>query len=72
MKGGHIVARKKSGLFDQTAYVDQYHKEHYVRVGILLHKIKDADIIERLNKMPSKSSYVRELIRKDMNIGLII
>lgn len=60
------MARKKSGQFDQAAYISQYHKEHHVRVGIILNKERDADVIEHLGTKPSKSGYIKQLIRKDM------
>lgn len=33
---------------------------------IWLHKINDADVIEWLDRQPSKSSYIKRLIREDM------
>ena len=60
------MADKKASKFDQTAYVNQYHKEHHMRIAVVLNKDGDSDIIEHLDKKPSKSGYIKQLIRKDM------
>lgn len=36
-----------------------------VQVKLKLHKIKDADIIEKLKSVDSKQGYIKELIRRD-------
>jgi hypothetical protein len=49
----------------------------YSRSGILyqvpfkLHRVHDADIIQRLQEVPSKAEYLKILIRKDIEEGLI-
>lgn len=37
-----------------------------MRVSVVLSKKNDADIIEHLEPMESKSGYIKKLIRKDM------
>lgn len=60
------MAEKKPEKFDQTAYINQYHKEHHIRVAVVLNKEADSDIIQHLEKKPSKSGYIKQLIRKDI------
>lgn len=36
-------------------------------VGLSLHNVYDADIIAKLESVPSKLGYIKELIRKDIN-----
>lgn len=49
----------------------------YSRSGVLyqvpfkLHRVHDADIIQRLQEVPSKAEYLKILIRKDIEEGLI-
>ena len=63
------MSRKKSGNFDQLEYIKQYHKENHVRVSVMLSKKYDADIIAHLDKQESKSGYIKELIRADIQKG---
>lgn len=37
-----------------------------VRFEIALDSLTDRDIVEKINSMPNKSEYVRELIREDI------
>ena len=48
--------------FDQNKYVQQFMKERYVRLQVLLSKQTDADIIEELDKQPNKSEFVKDCI----------
>lgn len=50
--------------FDQNKYVQQFMKERYIRLQVLLHKETDADIIEELNRQPNKSQFVKDCIRE--------
>lgn len=55
--------------FDSTKYKNQYTKEHYARLSVLV-SIEDRPIIDKhwKNKgYKSFNSYVNDLIRKDMN-----
>lgn len=40
--------------------------ETRVRFEIALDSLTDRDIVEKINSMPNKSEYVRELIREDI------
>lgn len=59
------IAKKQT--FDQSKYIQQYMKDNYLRVQILLNRETDADMIEHLKQKKSMSGYVKELIRKDMD-----
>lgn len=52
--------------FDQFRYINDYKKVHYRRFLIQLHKEKDADVIQKLEEVPNKSAYVKDLIREDL------
>ncbi|MBR3308290.1 MAG: hypothetical protein IKG00_00070 [Lachnospiraceae bacterium] len=58
---------KKKEPFNQAAYNKEYNRETYSRVSIYLSRIYDQDILEYLKTKPSKSDYMKKLIRKDMN-----
>lgn len=60
---------EEKAKFDQDAYIRGYQKENYTRVSVVLSRKYDSDIIEHLDKVEastSKSSYIKQLIRKDM------
>lgn len=52
--------------FDPTEYKNNYNKEKCKRINLIFRLDADADIIEKLGKVPNKSDYIRQLIRKDM------
>lgn len=45
---------------------DRYDKENTIRISIKLNKKTEADIIERLNSVDKKQTYIKELIRADI------
>ena len=47
----------------------RYHKENTQLFTIRLMKVSDQDIIEKLDSVPNKSGYVKDLIRKDIKKG---
>ena len=47
----------------------KYDAESVTVMKMRLNYNTDADVIEWLNKVPNKSAYVKELIRKDMRGG---
>ena len=63
------MSRKKSGKFDQLEYIKQYAKENRTTVSVILSKKYDQDIIEHLETKPSKSGYIKGLIRADIQKG---
>lgn len=44
----------------------KYQRKMIVPVKVNLHKEHDADIIEKLDTVPSKQGYIKECIRKDI------
>lgn len=46
--------------------VAKYNAKNTVQVPIRLNKKTDADILARLDEVPSKMGYVKALIRKDI------
>lgn len=50
----------------ESLRVMEYDKENTVRVYLKLNKKHDADVIAKLNTVPSKQTYIKDLIRKDI------
>lgn len=44
----------------------KWNSENTTRVNLKLNNRTDADIIEKLNSVPSKMGYIKTLIREDM------
>lgn len=57
---------KKENRFNKTEYDTQYIRENITRVSVVLSKKYDSDIIEALQDKPSKSEYIKKLIREDL------
>lgn len=55
----------KENGFDQTKYMNDYNKEHYKRVTVLVPQ-SEHDIIEFLKTKRPVSSYILNLIKEDM------
>ena len=45
---------------------DRYDKENTIRITIKLNKKTESDIIEKLNSVDKKQTYIKELIRADI------
>lgn len=43
----------------------RYNDANTVQVAIRLNKATDADVIARLEEVPSKAGYIKQLIRRD-------
>lgn len=50
----------------QIKAVNKFNKEKTRCIQIRLNKSTDADILEQLEKVPSKMGYIKQLIREDM------
>lgn len=61
------MGRSEASKQAQREYGKQYDKENRVNYAFKLNKLVDADIIEWLEKIPSRQAYIKDLIRKDMN-----
>ena len=46
---------------------ERYDKENTIRVTMKLNKKTESDIIEQLNNVDKKQTYIKELIRADIN-----
>lgn len=46
--------------------VAKYDKEHTKGLFIKLHKVKDKDIIDKLELVESKQGYIKQCIREDL------
>lgn len=53
-------------MFVQTEYSVQYEKEHTTRIVLKLNNTKDADLVEHLNQVGNRQTYLKGLIRADM------
>ena len=58
---------EKEKPFNQAEYEKEYHREMYWRVPLYLSRKYDADIIQYLQQIKSRSGYLKRLIRNDMN-----
>lgn len=45
---------------------DRYNKSHTVSIAIRLMKNTEQDIIQKLDSVPNKAGYIKQLIRADM------
>jgi hypothetical protein len=45
---------------------NKYNKEKTISVQLRLNRSTDADIISKLQSVPSKMGYIKDLIRKDI------
>lgn len=64
--GGVNIVRKKSGSFDQIEYIKEFNKANYRKYEFRVKK-ENIDLIKWLDKQPSKTAYIIDLIEKDMN-----
>ena len=49
-------------------YINDYNKKTYYMANLRFNKVKDRKIIEKLQSVPSRCEYVRQLIKKDLGI----
>ena len=54
---------------DVKRYRAAWDKENTVRTSIKFNKHTDADIIEKIQRVPSVSGYIKALIRADIKRG---
>lgn len=58
---------EEKAKFDQAEYIKEYRRQYVTRVSVILNKKHDQDIIEHLETVPSKSEYIKGLIRDDID-----
>lgn len=42
-------------------------RERYFKVYLKFHKTNDADVVEKLQKVPQKTTYIKNLIQNDIS-----
>lgn len=47
-------------------YINKFTKEKYRYINLFFNREKDAEILDYLDSLESKTAYVKELIKKDM------
>nr|DAT55025.1 MAG TPA: hypothetical protein [Caudoviricetes sp.] len=52
--------------FNKNKYDQKFHKENYKRYGILFRLGMDDSIIKKLESVPNKTDYIRQLILADI------
>ena len=53
-------------MTDRRLYKMRWDAENTVQIKLKLNKRTDSDILERLEKVESKQTYIKELIRADI------
>ena len=66
-KGVKLANRQKPKKFDKAQYDAQFMRDKVMKLTVYLNRDRDSDVINRLNEQPSKSSYIKRLIRKDIS-----
>lgn len=65
-RGNSMEKRTEEGWKKKREYTDNYLKNNFKRFGFRVSKVTESDIIEWLEQQKSVYSYIKELIRKDM------
>lgn len=62
------MPRKKSGLFDNKAYQNEYHKSMKTKlISFNPANPDDMNLWEHLTKQGNVTAYIKQLIREDMS-----
>lgn len=56
----------EEGRKKKNAYIHKYNKAHYKSWAFMTNKRTEADIIEKLKSVDSVSTYIKSLIKKDL------
>lgn len=62
--------RKVKNMENKKDYIAKWQKESTKIIPVRLNLNKDRDILTKLDAVPSKSGYIKKLIRKDAKNGL--
>lgn len=57
---------KKEKSFNKLEYDNKFHKENYKRYSIMFRIGSDDSVIEKLNSVPNKIDYIRQLVLDDI------
>lgn len=61
------MANEKPNWYqNKVNYVNDYQKNNTKKVGLILNKNTDADIIQHLETIDNKAGYIKQLIRDDI------
>ena len=52
--------------FNKTKYDKAYDERNTIQLKLKLNKTTDKDILEKLNTVPNKQGYIKQLIRSDI------
>ena len=58
--------RSEEGLRTLKAYKARYDKENTKQIKFKFNNKTDADILEKLESLPNKTGYIKQLIREDI------
>ena len=58
--------KELEGYKNKLKYIKEYNKKNFKTISFCLHKTDDADIIEWIKKIPNKSQWLREIVKKEM------
>lgn len=52
---------------NKLKYIGSYNKKNIRSIPLQLHRVRDIEVINKLDSVASKTDYVRQLILKDIN-----
>lgn len=61
------VNKETVAYANKKRYISEYNKKEYMNMSLSISKTRERDIIEKLNSQPSRASYIKRLIRDDIN-----
>ena len=61
------VNKETVAYANKKRYISEYNKKEYMNMSLSISKTRERDIIEKLNSQPSRASYIKGLIREDIN-----
>jgi hypothetical protein len=61
------VNKETVAYANKKRYISEYNKKEYMNMSLSISKTRERDIIEKLNSQPSRASYIKRLIREDIN-----
>ena len=56
----------KEKSFNKLEYDNKFHKKNYKRYSIMFRTGSDDSVIEKLNSVPNKIDYIRQLVLDDI------
>ena len=56
----------KENKFDKNKYDQKFHRENYTRYVLSFRNNSDTELIQKLNSIPNKTDYIRQLVLADI------